>query len=172
MLYTAQSTFIPRVYHSVCLLVRIGTPHSLSLKRVCLPHNQGGGEIGEIHTPASEGVGGSKLGRLEKKPSTLSILCDCVWYTALKRTKEKITVCCMCSTHFKKCGYVNSFVDRTPVTLYLRCHLHEQTSPKPTYFLQLRNTHKHGHTDFFGNYLIWFAFAWVSKFLCGQTLHF
>jgi hypothetical protein len=36
-------------------------------------HNPGGGG-GGTHTPAGEGVGESQLGRLGKKPSTLSTL--------------------------------------------------------------------------------------------------
>jgi hypothetical protein len=40
-------------YHSVCPLVRIGTPHPLSRERV-YPHQESkGGE----HSPAGEGVG-------------------------------------------------------------------------------------------------------------------
>ncbi len=54
----AQSTYIYLEYHSVCPLVQIRTP---------LSRNQKGG----THSPAGEGV---QFGRLEKRPSTLSIL--------------------------------------------------------------------------------------------------
>jgi hypothetical protein len=40
-------------YQSVCPLVRVGTLHPLSYKRVCPPQNQKGG----THSPADEGVG-------------------------------------------------------------------------------------------------------------------
>jgi hypothetical protein len=48
-------------------------PLPLLQASVSPPQPGGGG-----NSSAGEGVGGSKLGRLEKKPSTLSILCDCV----------------------------------------------------------------------------------------------
>ncbi len=60
-------------YHSICPLVRIGTPYPLSCKRVFTPSlapKEG------VHLPAGEGVGESQFGRLEKKPGTISTLCQ------------------------------------------------------------------------------------------------
>ncbi len=66
---TAQSTYLEN--HDVCPLVRIGAPNPLFHKRVCTtPRNQRGGG----HSPADEEVGLSQVGRLKKKPSTLSTL--------------------------------------------------------------------------------------------------
>jgi hypothetical protein len=80
-------------YHSVCPLVRIGTPHPLSnwdpppplelgppshpLSRKRVRHSPGtrGAGGGGTHLLAGEGVGASQFERLEKKPSTLSTLC-------------------------------------------------------------------------------------------------
>ncbi len=62
----SQKVYIYLDYHSVCLLVRIGTPPPHPL----FPEPKGG-----THSPAGEGVGGSQLGRLEKNPSTLSTQC-------------------------------------------------------------------------------------------------
>ncbi len=42
-------------YQSVCPLVRIGTPHPLSRKRVCPPLEPKGEET---HSPEGEGAGG------------------------------------------------------------------------------------------------------------------
>ncbi len=56
-------------YHSVCPHVGIGTPHLLSRKRVFPPSIPPGTK------GACEGVGKSQLGRLERKLSTLFILC-------------------------------------------------------------------------------------------------
>ncbi len=70
-----QSTYgIYLEYLSVCPLVQIGTPHPLPPSEcVPLPENKGGG--GEGNIPAGVWVvRGSKFGRQEKKPSTLSIL--------------------------------------------------------------------------------------------------
>jgi hypothetical protein len=67
---TAQSTYIE--YHSVCPLVGIGTlPPPLSPASVPLPPEPGGG----AHSPAGEGLGESQFRRLEKKLSTLCLLC-------------------------------------------------------------------------------------------------
>ncbi len=51
--------------------VRIGTPHHLSLKRVCSPTQN---QRGVTHSPMGGG-GGSQFRRLEEKPGTLSTLC-------------------------------------------------------------------------------------------------
>ncbi len=57
-------------YHSVCPLVRIGTPPPpLPQASVYPPEPKV-----RAYSPAGEGVGGSQFGRLEKKPSTLSTL--------------------------------------------------------------------------------------------------
>jgi hypothetical protein len=54
-------------YHSACPLVGIGTPHTLSHKRVCPPSlSQKKGE--DIYLPAGEEVGESQFGRLENTP--------------------------------------------------------------------------------------------------------
>ncbi len=70
------------VYNSVCPLVRIGTPHSLSRKRVCpSPTEPKGGRVG--HT--RQGVrGGVPIRRTGEKPCTMSTL----WST---RKDEKLT---------------------------------------------------------------------------------
>ncbi len=52
----------------------IGSPRPLARKRVL----QGGGGS---HSPAGDGLGESQFRRLEKKLSTLPILCTQVWYT-------------------------------------------------------------------------------------------
>ncbi len=59
-------------YHSVCPIVRIGTPHTLSRKLVCPPRNQRGGDTLACGRVRGRGP---QFGRLEKKPSTLSPLC-------------------------------------------------------------------------------------------------
>jgi hypothetical protein len=60
---------LSNMYHSVCSLVRLGPPHTLSSKRVRPP-----GTKGETHSPAGEG-GGVPLRTSEEKayrtPSTL-----------------------------------------------------------------------------------------------------
>jgi hypothetical protein len=56
-------------YQSVCPFIRIGSPSPLSPKRVCLPPLE---PKGGQHLLAGEGAGGSRLGRLEKRPGTLS----------------------------------------------------------------------------------------------------
>jgi hypothetical protein len=61
-------------YHSVCPLVGIGTPPPpppFPLARVPSPGTKG---RRGTHLPAGEGVGWSRFGRLEKKPSTQSTL--------------------------------------------------------------------------------------------------
>ncbi len=59
-------------YHSVCPLVRIGSVQPLSRKRVCLsPRNQ---REGGTCTRLRVRGWGAQIGRLEKKPSTLSTL--------------------------------------------------------------------------------------------------
>ncbi len=63
----ALSTYICIEYHSVCPLVRIGTP--LSRKWVC-PVHPSGTKAGDGHTWLR--VSGSHFRRLEKTPSTLS----------------------------------------------------------------------------------------------------
>jgi hypothetical protein len=55
-------------YHSVCPLVRIGTPPSVASEFVP-PEPKGG-----THSPADEGVVGSQFGRLEKSLA-LCLLC-------------------------------------------------------------------------------------------------
>ncbi len=58
-------------YHRVCPLVRIGTPHPISRKRVChLPRNRGG----EAHSPKGEGLGGPSSGDY-RKVLALCLLC-------------------------------------------------------------------------------------------------
>ncbi len=69
----SQSTYIYLEYHSVCPLVRIGTPPPLPQASVPL-RGRGG-----VHSPTCEEVGESRFRRLEKKLSTLSTLC-CGWY--------------------------------------------------------------------------------------------
>ncbi len=59
-------------------LYLIVTKHKLTVyfsrKRVC-PHSRNQRGRG-THWPEGEGVGGPQFGRLEKKPSTLSTLCQ------------------------------------------------------------------------------------------------
>jgi hypothetical protein len=58
-------------YYSVCPLVGIRTlPTTLSPASVPLPQIRG-----DAHSPAMEGVGESQFRRLEKKLSTLPIMC-------------------------------------------------------------------------------------------------
>jgi hypothetical protein len=69
------------MYHSVCPLVRLGTPHPLSRKRVVPPPGTkgGGGTQGEDDTRLRVFVFVfvfvSVFEQLEKKLSTLSTLC-------------------------------------------------------------------------------------------------
>jgi hypothetical protein len=71
-----QSSYtVYKEYHSGCPLVGIGTfPTPLSLASVPLPPEPEGGG-GGAHSPAGEGFGESQFRRLEKKLSTLCLLC-------------------------------------------------------------------------------------------------
>jgi hypothetical protein len=87
-------------YHSVCPLVGIGigTPHPLSRKRCASPPPQPRGG-GGLHSPARERTGESQFGRLERKLSTLSTLCQqvseiqrsiCKWYRKMEAKTEAV----------------------------------------------------------------------------------
>ncbi len=86
-----QSAYLNRYLEPQCLSPRrIGTPPPPSLPQwVCTPPPAEPKE-GRTHSPAGEGVGKSQFGRLEKKPSTLSLLCrwisGCTLNTQLSAT--------------------------------------------------------------------------------------
>jgi hypothetical protein len=67
----SQSTYIPKEYHSVCPLVRMGTPHPSPASECMCPSLGTKGE--GTNSPAVEEVGGSLFGRLEKNPSTVCL---------------------------------------------------------------------------------------------------
>ncbi len=95
-------------YHSVCPLVRIGTPHTLSRKRVSPP--PGIKEAGGTHSPTGEGVGGGvPIRRQQKKPGTLSTL----WWQGSKQNES-----------------TRGLKDRAALCFtFLNCHVHgEDTS--------------------------------------------
>jgi hypothetical protein len=70
-------------YLSVCPLVGMEPPTpSPAIECVIPPVTNGG----DTHSPAGEGVGESQFGRLEKKPSPLSTLCDGGLYVCLCNT--------------------------------------------------------------------------------------
>ncbi len=80
-----RTKYIYTEYHSVCPLVRIGSwvlgpPPAPSPASECVVYqtNQPTNQPKGGHSPAGEGVAGSQLGRLEKKPSNLLLWGRCL----------------------------------------------------------------------------------------------
>jgi hypothetical protein len=70
-------------YHSVCPLVRIGTPHPLSRKRECyLPDPTGGGGT---YSPAGEGAGGPNSDEWRKSLVLMIVLLCLPYISSLRK---------------------------------------------------------------------------------------
>ncbi len=153
MCYSQHKVHIYLEYTTVFVPSSESGPPSLSRKRVCSPQNQRGG--GHIR----QGVRGwgSQLGRLKKKPSTLSPM----WHKASKRMEEKITLCRMCSSHFKNCVFANSFVDCTTAA-----PLHKHPPPHSNYII-----HKHGHIIYVIIFCYHLLLSFPPFFLFLKTWH-
>ncbi len=79
-------------YHSFCLLVGIGTPHTLSRKGVSPPQYQRGGGGGK-HSPACEGVGSPNLDD-QRESSALCLLCGVIHKLPALINNEQIEFTC------------------------------------------------------------------------------